>query len=152
MKLTRGAAYPGVFSGPSSGDATKHLRRLIVMGAIVAVACRSSAPLWPELASTLPQGTALLEYRIASPHSIYWVDHRRIGSDLDRVIATIRSNGHSRVVVHSEYKLWDWGCALRARLVAAKLEVVSFLMPSPVAPGWTELNQDEFRCDQRTSR
>jgi len=111
-------------------------------GVIAAGGCRSSAPLWPELSSSIPQGVALLEYRSTPSHFSYWVDHRSVGQDIGRAIAIIQSSGKSRVVVHSEYKLFDWGCAIRTRLLESHLEVVSLLMAASIAPGWESLGEE----------
>jgi len=90
-----------------------------------------------------------MEERISpGSYRIYWVDHRRVGSDVERAIEVIRSSGRTRVTVRSEYKPFDWGCRLRTQLVAAHLDVVSFFAASSVAPGWTDLNGDEYTTCQ----
>jgi hypothetical protein len=137
-----------LLSGP-----LRHSRRLVAVGALLVTACRSSAPLWPELDATLPQGVTLVEERLSSgSRPSYWVNHRRVGFDVDRVVEIIGSSDRRRVSVRSEYKWSESACRLRAELVAAHLEVVSVFMASSVAPGWREVNGDEFPCHEQTQR
>jgi len=112
--------------------------------------CRSASftSFWPAP----PRGVGLLEYRSKPAHHTYWVDDKQVGPDAEAAIAALQAHRHVTVAVYSEYKLADWGCELRAQLVMAHLEVVSFLEPSPVAPGWTDLNQQPVHCRDQTAQ
>jgi hypothetical protein len=124
---------------------TKRATRLaLALGTLALVSCRSTAGQWPAA----PRGVGKLEYKSKPAHFSYWVDHRVVGTDLDRAIEALRSRQDKRVAVRSEYKLADWGCELSSRLRSEGLEIVSFLMPSARPPGWRDLTPGLSRCGQ----